>query len=445
MSRAFRTNKYELIFTGIASRMIVCRNYFHNLCLSESFAQSSFVGIIFINIVQNVISVVKFSIKKKQTKLVHMSASFSRDFAGVPEFNCNHCGAALFRDEIIALKPSDHYCCHHGIVPLEIMKVATPKDLKNLLLKQTDEAKEFRLNIRKYNNLFAFTSMKANLDHNLASRRNGVYTFRVSGVLHHYVPVNILPPNESTKPRFAQIYFYDKEFQLHERTTCFSNLNHETIKTLQNMIHQKNNLLQTFPGLSQFKKKNVDEITFKLKEKKKREYDLPQANEIGAIIPSHESMSKNRELTFALNIVENGRMVQKLHKISQFHVFYDALHYVLLFPCGEPGWEPGLRSLRKTKGNQLTLLQYYRFKLFDRKGNFGMLLYSGRLYHQLIVDAWAKIEEQRLCWVRNNQKTIRAQMYAALDPKSDGRKIIFPQFSLDHQDFFKNHFRIHLL
>ena len=362
-----------------------------------------------------------------------------RDFAGVPDEMCNHCGASLFQDEV--LRTNEHYCCHHGTVPLDLMKVSVPKILKKLLKGQDERATEFRLNIRKYNNLFAFTSMKAKLDHKLASQREGFYTFRVSGVLHHFIPVNILPPNQSMKPKFAQIYFYDAEFQLKERTSCFADLNEQTIEELQNMIHEKNNLLNTFPGLSQFSNKNVDEITFKLKEKNKREYDLPQANEVGAIIPNHESFSRNRELTFATKIIKDGRPIQKLHKISQFHAFYDSLHYVLLFPCGEPGWEPGLKTEKTTKGHQLTLLQYYRFKLFERKGNFGLLLHSGRLFHQLIVDAWVKIEEQRLSWVRTNQKTIRAQMYAALDPKSEGKKIILPSTFIGSPRFFQKLFQ----
>ena len=369
------------------------------------------------------------------------SSVFDRDFLGLPNNECSHCGASLFDGEVLSKTSREHYCCHHGIVPLNLMKIKIPWTLQNLLLEQTDEAKEFRLNIRRYNNLFAFTSMKANLDHNLASLREGFYTFRISGVLHHYAPVNIFPPNESMKPKFAQIYFYDKDFQLKQRTSSFQDLNKKTINRIQKMIHKHNDLLKAFPGLSNFSKQNVDEITFQLREKKKREYDLPQANEIGAIIPSHESASKNRELTFATKIEKNGRSIQKLHKISQFHAFYDALHYVLLHPCGESGWEIGLNTLKNTKGNHLTLLQFYRFKLFHRKGEYGMLLFSGRLYHQLIVDAWVKIEEQRLCWIRNNQKTIRAQMYAALDPKSEGKKIILPSTFSGSPRFFQKLFQ----
>ena len=368
------------------------------------------------------------------------SSIFRRNLAGSPNNLCTRRGASLFDDEKQS-KRTEHYCCHHGIVPLQLMKVSIPKVLKNLLLNQTEQAKEFRLNIRRYNNLFAFTSMKANLDHNLASLRKGLYTFRISGVLHHYMPVNIFPPTQSMKPKFAQIYFYDKDFQLKERSSSFKDLNKDTIEKLQTMIHKYNHLLKTFPGLSNFSKQNVDEITFQLREKKQRKYDLPEANEVGAIIPTHESTSKNRELTLAIRIKKDGTTIQKLQKISQFHAFYDALHYVLLYPSGESGWEIGLNTLRSTKGNHLTLLQYYRFKLFDRKGKYGMLLFSGRLYHQLIVDAWVKIEEQRLCWVRNNQKTIRAQMYAALDPKSEGKKIILPSTFSGSPRFFQKLFQ----
>ena len=113
-----------------------------------------------------------------------MNGSF-RDYAGIPDCKCDHCGASLFKDEILKAAQKAHYCCHHGIVPLNVMKISIPRTLRKLLLEQTSESKEFKKNIRRYNNLFAFTSMKANLDHKLASQRQGIYTFRVSGVLHH--------------------------------------------------------------------------------------------------------------------------------------------------------------------------------------------------------------------------------------------------------------------
>eukprot|EP00956_Cyclotella_meneghiniana_P039810 scaffold180073_cov17-Cyclotella_meneghiniana.AAC.1 len=40
--------------------------------------------------------------------------------------------------------------------------------------------------------------------------------------------------------------------------------------------------------------------------------------------------------------------------------------------------------------------------------------HSRKLYQQMIVDNWAREEESKLQWVRNNQKTIRAELYQDL-------------------------------
>ena len=182
-------------------------------------------------------------------------------------------------------------------------------------------------------------------------------------------------------------------------------------------------------------------LLFNLNKRKRENRTYLKLTRLEQLFLHMSQQQKNRELTFALKIIQNGQTIQKLRKITQFHAYYDALHYVLLFPCGEPGWEIGLNTLRATKGQHLTLLQYYRFKLFQRRGNFGMLLFSGRLYHQLIVDAWTKIEEQRLSWVRSNQKTIRAQTYEALDPQSEGKKIVLPSTFIGSPRFFQKLFQ----
>ena len=107
---------------------------------------------------------------------------FVRDFAGHPGNECEHCGALMFEDEISRRNTSLHYCCHHGLILLRFMNVSIPPFLNDLLHGDAKVARNFRHNIRQYNNLFAFTSMKANLDETLANQKIGVYTFRISGV-----------------------------------------------------------------------------------------------------------------------------------------------------------------------------------------------------------------------------------------------------------------------
>ena len=63
------------------------------------------------------------------------------------------------------------------------------------------------------------------------------------------------------------------------------------------------------------------------------------------------------------------------------------------------------------------------------------LFRGGRLFQQYLVDAWASIEASELYWVRNNQKTIRADLYNVLrdalrgenvDMSQMGKQVVLP-------------------
>ncbi|GJQ94209.1 hypothetical protein Tco_0005348 [Tanacetum coccineum] len=69
-------------------------------------------------------------------------------------------------------------------------------------------------------------------------------------------------------------------------------------------------------------------------------------------------------------------------RILELHPSYIALQYPLLFPYGEDGKEQGTTLLR-----------------------------GGRLFQQYLVDTYTTIEEQRLSWTRNNQDTLRVDLY----------------------------------
>ena len=81
-------------------------------------------------------------------------------------------------------------------------------------MSQTEKAIEFRKNIRSYNNMFSFTYFGVSLDKNLASLRQGIYTFRVHGQIYHDFPA--LVPEENNLCYF-QLYFYDIGNELQNR------------------------------------------------------------------------------------------------------------------------------------------------------------------------------------------------------------------------------------
>ncbi|XP_021763047.1 uncharacterized protein LOC110727779 [Chenopodium quinoa] len=77
--------------------------------------------------------------------------------------------------------------------------------------------------------------------------------------------------------------------------------------------------------------------------------------------------------------------------------------------------------------------EYYAYKLQIRPNN--MLLRAGRCFQQYIVDMYVKIENTRLDYFRNNQETIRADLYKGILDSLDsgetiasnvGRRVILP-------------------
>jgi hypothetical protein len=75
------------------------------------------------------------------------------------------------------------------------------------------QRKLFLKKIRQYNFLFAFTSMGANVDRSLKSKKGPDY-FKISGQTHHRLG-SLLPakddsvPPKYDSPKYAELYIYD--------------------------------------------------------------------------------------------------------------------------------------------------------------------------------------------------------------------------------------------
>ena len=113
---------------------------------------------------------------------------------------CEHCYALKWEDE------TKGFCCLNGQIVLATLSQATPTLYNFLITNDPNTDEPFINHIRAYNQVLAFTSIRANIDEDLANAREGVYTFRIQGGLYHQVG-GLMPNND--KPKFAQIYFYD--------------------------------------------------------------------------------------------------------------------------------------------------------------------------------------------------------------------------------------------
>jgi hypothetical protein len=130
-----------------------------------------------------------------------------------------------------------------------------------------------------------------------------------------------------------------------------------------------------------------------------RKYNAPKVNEVAVVFtnsdgePPHERAIRIhlRDETF------------KTREVSTLSPHCDALVYPLLFPNGDLGWDC---SMKRTTGKGLTQLDYYSHRLSIRN-DFNPLLNAGKLTQQFIVDAYVKIEGNRLKWVKENQKKVK--------------------------------------
>ncbi|CEP10635.1 hypothetical protein [Parasitella parasitica] len=128
-----------------------------------------------------------------------------------------------------------------------------------------------------------------------------------------------------------------------------------------------------------------------------------------------------------------------------------------MFPNGDSGWNINIRNYDPDTnidahpvqdpqdGNkaEISIMQYYSSRLMlrpstspnvNKREQVGIHSF-GKLFHQYVVDMYAKMEQQRLNFIRFNQKSLRAELYNGLadaihlgdnDMSEVGKKVILP-------------------
>jgi hypothetical protein len=104
---------------------------------------------------------------------------------------------------------------------------------------------------------------------------------------------HLCPPEEGSKPHWAQLYIYDTEHEIENRinaSKCYgekSSVDPNLIVGLQKMLDENNILAKTFRMASdRFKQEDYHDFTLKLIGKCNRSgtHGLPSASEVAALI-----------------------------------------------------------------------------------------------------------------------------------------------------------------
>nr|XP_042898738.1 uncharacterized protein LOC107440395 [Parasteatoda tepidariorum] len=277
---------------------------------------------------------------------------------------CISCQALKWKGETPSM------CCSNGKIKLCELQTP-PEPLLALLTDSSIETVHFQSNIRRYNSCFQMTSFGSGSE----IREQGFMpTFKVQGQVYHRI--GSLQPQINDKPNFLQLYFVgDQEKQSEQRCRNVLKAKQALVSSLQEMLHEHNNYVRSF-------KLAMEKMTPELKViiqadktpvgQHERRFNAPNTSEVAVILAGDVYSSRDIVLELKSN---------EIKKIAETHRAYDALQYPLMFWQGEDGYHFELRQ---------------------------------ELFNQFIVDMFAKIESERLRFVRLNQKKLRVEEYVHL-------------------------------
>ncbi|ETN75355.1 hypothetical protein NECAME_12431 [Necator americanus] len=232
----------------------------------------------------------------------------------------------------------------------------------------------------------------------------GPYCYRIHGQIYHRL--GALHPHQGEQRQFGQIYILDTEMAAQQRlgnmrnSYCDSNL----MLFLSEWFARNNVYAQSFKMMSEVEqmeiaaaqRENRQTIPIRMvfddcRERcfAKGEYAIPTANEVAVVYVGEENdVPANRSLAVHVRQAAGS----KLMNISDIDKRCDLLTYPLLFPTGRGGWDPNLVD---NDGARITQMKYYAH-LFSIRESFSPILHAGKLFQQFAVDAYVKIEQNRL-------------------------------------------------
>ena len=331
---------------------------------------------------------------------------------GIFDKCCGDCGAYYFHVECGAGSRCN-LCCGHGRAK-DVPRVAdAPRTLTELLGEP-----HFRENIRRYNAAMSFAEQSGQPQRHLPGIGPPVY------VLHGqaYHGISTLLPSSDRAPSHGQLYIYDPQEAAQRRVQWDEGLRNAHLVRLHNMrmrdVSPPNRYAQGYKHmhermLEQQRAGHAPDVALRLRSGQTpdpRRYNAPSAEDIAVVFPGTHPPS-SRDITVYLQADE---ACGDTHAISHLSEHVDPLTYPLLFPKGDKGWCPDLRiPWHMQNGNprhdKLQLCEFYsqRMMIFDVARS--SLPHAGgvRLFQQYVVDAYAKVEGQRLDWVYRNQDKLR--------------------------------------
>ncbi|XP_067131955.1 uncharacterized protein [Centruroides vittatus] len=238
-------------------------------------------------------------------------------------------------------------------------------------------------------------------------------TFKVQGQVYHLIGSILPEPGQDAQ--FLQIYFVgedDREANI--RCSKFPDLRPNLIKQLQLMLHEVNPYIKDLKtAIDKISPSESFKVVIHADKKPQREhrgrFNAPTANEVAVVLVDQHFDRRDIILESRSN---------SLQRISEIHPAYDALQYPLMFCWGDDGYSINIPQCDPTTKLPLkktvSAVSFYSYRIMIRKGEDNFLVKYRALFSQYLVDEYAKIETERLNYIKNNQAKLRADNYIHL-------------------------------
>ena len=314
---------------------------------------------------------------------------------------CPYCKALKFNGETMGM------CCASGKVKLPLL-AAPPEPLKTFLTGTTSESKHFLSQIRKYNSCFQMTSFGAQIE----NPDQFMSTFKVKGQIYHRA--GSLLPFSGENHKFLQLYFIsDRNSELNARCEISPNVERTIVSQLQHLFHENNNLVRLFKTAINLMPTDTHKIVISADKtppgQHVRRYNAPTIDEVAIVMVGDQFLPRD--------IILHKRNAQLL-RIAETHRCYDALQYPIIFWDGADGYHFNIKLMNPTTNKEMnkkcSAMHYYSYRLMIRQDEENYILKCRELFHQFVVDMYAKIESERLLYIRLNQTKLRSEQYIHL-------------------------------
>ncbi|GFV48713.1 helitron_like_N domain-containing protein [Trichonephila clavipes] len=129
-------------------------------------------------------------------------------------------------------------------------------------------------------------------------------------------------------------------------------------------------------------------------------FNAPTVDEVAVIMVGDPVDKRSIKITRRDNTIST---------ISDLHRSYDALQYPLIFWQGQDEYYLNIKQYDPNTGdyrnNKVSSMNYYAHRIMVRQHQDNYILRYRQLFHQYIVDMYAKVESERLRFLRFNQAT----------------------------------------